>query len=104
VPCLIRRAALHHVGVDDGRQYGIDIGQAEIDTDGEIAADLRALLDCLEQVRTPSDIASRVALAGPLPLSERASYAEMVGRGLQELRRFVADKGGAELAKKAGLG
>lgn len=103
VPCLIRRAALHHVGWDDGAAYGIDVCTSELDLDEEIAGDARAVLDCLDQVRTDDDIADRVAMTGPLPPEQDDAYIAMVGRGIEEVRTFVRDKGSDAMKQRAGV-
>lgn len=103
VPCLIRRAALHHVGWDEGMDYGIDVCNGEIDLNADKAADLRAVLECVGTVRTSDAIAARVAMTGPLPLQHRDTYREMVGRGLDEVRSFIRAKGDAAIKRRAGV-
>jgi len=102
VPCLIRRASLHLVGRDDGSDYGLDVFAGELDLEASVAADLRALLDCLDQVHTREAIEDRVAMAGSL----NEGFATAVGvvtRGLDELRTLIRAKGNIELQRRAGI-
>lgn len=103
VPCLIRRAALHHIAQDNGIDYGVDILAEELDLDANVAADVRAMMDCLDQVRSEADLEERVLLTGPLPFAERGVYAAMVGRGLDELRALISDKGRVDLQQRIGM-
>lgn len=104
VPCLIRRASLHRAGWDDGHQYGRDICQGELDLDVTVASDVRAVLDCLSSVDASVEIEDRVLDAGALPPPHDVGvYTAMVGRGLDELRALVRDKGDLNLRRRAGL-
>lgn len=103
VPCIIRRAALHGSGIDDGSQYGIDFLAGELDTDEGIAADLRAVLDCIDQVRSDQDVRERVGMSGPIPVESRDDLVDMVRRGLEEVRSLVRDKGTEEIRTRAGI-
>lgn len=89
VPCLVRRAAFHVIGQDDGRQYGIDILRGEIDLQSPVASDVRAILDCLHQVQTHREIEERVRMTGPILPERSADYIQMIGRGLRELRALL---------------
>lgn len=94
VPCLIRRAALHAIGCDDGMAYGIDVGASELDlARDDIAADLRALMACLRETRSAMDIARRARMTGPIPREDRAALVAMLDRGFDELRVWVRDHG-----------
>jgi len=89
VPCLVRRAAFHAIGQDDGSQYGIDIRRGEMDLQAQVASDVRAMLDCLNQVQTQRDIEERVRMTGPVSVEKRPIYVHMIGRGLRELRALL---------------
>ncbi|NTW00197.1 MAG: hypothetical protein HGA19_02700 [Oscillochloris sp.] len=89
VPCLVRRASFHAIAQDDGKWYGIDIQHGEMDLQSQVASDVRAMLDCLNQVRTQQDIEERVRMTGPIPPEQRSNYVQMIGRGLRELRAFL---------------
>jgi hypothetical protein len=92
VPCLVRRAAFHAIRQDEGRQYGIDILRNEMDLQSPVAADVRAMLDCLSQVQTQKEIEERVRMTGPIPSEKRTDYVQMIGRGLRELRALLIEK------------
>lgn len=102
VPCLIRRAALHRVGQDDGAEYGLDACAGELDLEAPVAADLRAALDCLDQVRARAAIEERVEMTGPLG-DRLATAVDVVARGLDELRALVRDKGDAAMRRRADI-
>lgn len=103
VPCIIRRAAFHHVGQDRGSDYGFDVCAEELGSDLDIAGDLRAVLDCLRHVQTPEAIRDRVVLTGPLDPEQRQRFSALIGRGLDELRNLVEAKGSADLRERAGI-
>lgn len=92
VPCLVRRAAFHAIGQDNGAQYGIDVLRGEIDVQAPVAADVRAMLDCLDQVQTQKEIEDRVRMTGPLSNEKMADYVQMITRGLRELRALLIEK------------
>lgn len=89
VPCIIRRASLHHIGLDHGEVYGIDIGQGELDLESNVAADVRAVLDCIARIPERETVDDLVVASGPLPFDTRQAHVETVRRGLEELRAFV---------------
>ena len=103
VPCIIRRAAFHHLGQDHGRDYGFDVCAGELDLDLNIAGDLQAVMECLRQVQTPEEIRDRVTMTGPLSPEQRQRFSALVDRGLGELRGLIATKGSAELRQRAGI-
>jgi hypothetical protein len=102
VPCLIRRAAFHRVGQDDGADYGLDACAGELDSEANVAADFRAVLDCLDQVRSRKDVEERVLMTGPLGGKFGASV-DLVRRGLGELRALMTDKRDAAIRGTAGI-
>jgi hypothetical protein len=89
-PCLIRRASLHHVGWDDD-EYAFDVFNAEdfqllMKRRSRRGADLRAVV-----AGTSIERPARDALRnGPLPLGERAAFADVWRRGLAELHAWLA--------------
>ena len=52
VPCLYRRAALHRAGLDVGTDYGFDVVAGELSLGEPSAADARALLSWLYNLRS----------------------------------------------------
>lgn len=93
-PCLMRRAALHCLGWDNGGDYRVDVM-----TDPEIVrhrvkgGDLRALLLALKTwERTPEEMEARLWLEGePEAFTQTRSVLEA---GFREISAFFRDKGG----------
>jgi hypothetical protein len=102
LPCIIRRAAFHKVGQDNGADYGLDFCTGELDLNAPVAGDVAAVLDCLSQVRTRDDVAERVLETGPLGGGLPAAV-DLVDRGLDELRVLVNNKGNAEMQRRASI-
>ncbi len=101
-PCLIRRAALHRLGWDNGRQYRVDVlSDTGILPHRVRGADLRAVLLALQTwEETPRDLEARLWLGNPTAglTTGRAAAISLLGRGFQEIAAWVKDKGGAEIA------
>lgn len=98
-PCLIRRAAMHAVGLDDGDQYACDVltDPDLLDRDGG-GAHLRALLMSLARPARPED----VLVNGPVPRDEIAAFADLHRRGRAELAGWLAG-GHEQLARRVGV-
>jgi 7-cyano-7-deazaguanine synthase in queuosine biosynthesis len=96
-PCLMRRAALHSLGWDDGGDYLLDVLAAPETLRHRIRGrDLRALLLALRTwEETPEEVAARLWPAAPsedlAALSGQAR--EVLPRGFGELGRFFREKG-----------
>lgn len=103
VPCLFRRAALHTAGIDEGRQYGIDVceGELAIEDAGESGDDLRAVLDWLRSGRSNEDISREIM--GVAPVRELSERAAVVSRGMAEVRSLLATKATGALQRAAGI-
>lgn len=103
VPCIIRRAALHKAGLDDGRRYGIDVCEGELPSDDEreSADDLRAVLDFLRGGKTAAEIAREVRSIAPL--SEPGEHTATVARGFEEIRALIGDKARPSIRGAAGI-
>lgn len=101
VPCLVRRASLHHIGQDNGTDYGYDVCVGELDLRAGVATDLRAVLDCLREVHSTEQVNERVFMTGPLPGEKFNIHAGVVQRGLEELRALMRDKATAEMKRLA---
>lgn len=90
VPCLIRRAALHRVGLDQPGEYTRDVQRELIPADGR-GANLRAFQIALQ--RFDSRVSSaHVLKAGPLAtesLQDFARYVDVFRRGLEEVRELL---------------
>lgn len=103
-PCLIRRASLHAIDLDDPLHYTHDVC-----TEGQLVAgrgargrDARALFAALQSVA----VAGRLTplLSGPLPeRSDLRDLTRMYRQGLNELRIFFTAKSNADVRHIAGL-
>ncbi|HAY22646.1 MAG TPA: hypothetical protein DCY27_10880 [Desulfobacterales bacterium] len=96
-PCLMRRAALHTLGWDDGRQYAIDVlRQPEVWRNRARGADLRSLLYAVEQWQLNPQPRQLLWRSGPLPVdqAEGEKLIDLVGRGLTEVSRWLSVRQG----------
>ena len=79
-PCLIRRASMHHVGLDRASDYTYDA----LTDDAELAqgkgSDLRALIRSLNRRSKPTDVLRN----GPVPAEDVAAFARVYERGRRE--------------------
>jgi hypothetical protein len=96
-PCLMRRAALHRLGWDDGAHYRLDVLAApETLRHRTRGRDLRALLFALKTWETsPTAIMARLWLgATSAEAAARTAPAQAVlATGFQEIGQFFRDKG-----------
>ncbi len=89
VPCLVRRASFHAAGIPDPTpDYTYGDPAAILASDGR--ADVMAL--CRAAAWTPAELSRAVGASGPLPSDpdRRAQYEAVVGRGLDEVRSYLA--------------
>jgi DNA recombination-dependent growth factor C len=84
-----------------GTEYGYDVCAGELNLRAEVATDLRAMLDCLREVRSRSEIEERVSLTGPLHAGKLNMHVGVVERGLDEMRKLIQDKGTIEIQHQA---
>ena len=86
-PCLVRRAAMHTVGLDDPRGYDLDVlANAEfLGSESNTRASLQAVVAALH--RPPSRLA--VLRNGPVPLAEIGAFAAVHQEGIAELGRWL---------------
>lgn len=104
VPCIYRRAALHAAGLDN-EVYGLDVCSGEVDLNETKRSgdDLRALLSFLRRNYSESEIL-RLLRGNGLPLGPGAGgAADLVGRGMDEVRTWVRAKGTPDMRARAGL-
>lgn len=91
VPCLIRRASLYRVGLDDAADFITDVLRAERQSPN--LQDVRAFLAAIERSST---LAPEVAVlrSGPIPseAGSLADYASLYGRGLDEVGMFLRQR------------
>lgn len=98
VPCLLRRAALHSAGLDDGIY-----GNEAFSGDPADYPDLHALLGLVQSKPSEYEIKKRLMANGRIPLSELSPYAGVVQRMIDEVSEWVAVKGSAKACRLAGV-
>lgn len=86
VPCLIRRAALHHAGVTSAERYAMDILRQRPEKGKSY--DVRAFLIAIESLKTSSPVA-RVLGTGPIEPAAVGQYVDVYERGMSELDTFL---------------
>ena len=92
-PCLIRRAALHAVGWDDGREYQVDVcQQPEILASRARGADLRSLLYLLQDWAAHPSPHRLLWQTGPVPPEGCQHYTALLRHSLEEIRRWWQDQ------------
>lgn len=99
VPCLFRRAALNMCGLDVGQAYGVDVCHDELDlaSQGKMPDDFRAVLDFLRDNRSREQVARAISAVAPIP--NLTQHADVVWRGLEEVRLLLATKGSARVKR-----
>lgn len=105
-PCLIRRAALHTVGLDDAAQYKRDVCTDEQLVSGRSmrGRDARAVFTALQAADTRPVDSLAPLLSGPLPdASALQDFRRVYKKGLSEVRAFFLAKSNAEVRRIAGL-
>lgn len=102
-PCLIRRAALHAVGWDDGRDYLVDVlRQPEILTSRGRGADLRSLLYLLRAWEAHPNPHRLLWQTGPLPGQSCQQYVTLLRHSLAEIHGWWQDKPTADACQDRG--
>lgn len=86
-PCLIRRAAMSHVGWDRSSDYNWDAltGEGLLDRQTKRASDLRAVLVGAFDDRPDLDLLRN----GPIPNAQQQAFLGVWRRGLEELRQWL---------------
>jgi 7-cyano-7-deazaguanine synthase in queuosine biosynthesis len=99
-PCLIRRAALAHVGWDHDSSYSWDVltDDTLLDHRTRRGADLRAVLNGAFVDRPDRDLLRN----GPVPAGEHRQFLGAWRRGLEEVRAWLADGARSKLAAVLG--
>jgi hypothetical protein len=87
-PCIIRRASLHHAGLDASKGYALDVLKARgfIDAPSDRADAVRALVRSLGRRHRWSDVVRN----GPIPAEDRAAFDGVYRRGRQEVFDWLA--------------
>ena len=95
LPCLIRRAAMSVVGLDNPDQYRYDVhrDRSLLFRSFSRSEDLRAIEISLARARQRADITD-VLRAGPLPVAsdDVGRYVQVYRNGLNEVSEFLAGK------------
>jgi 7-cyano-7-deazaguanine synthase in queuosine biosynthesis len=86
-PCLIRRASLHHVGLDDADDYAFDALNEPAEMAHDRGADLRALVRSLGRSTRPIDVLRN----GPVPPADVRDFAGVFERGRAEILTWLRD-------------
>jgi 7-cyano-7-deazaguanine synthase in queuosine biosynthesis len=100
MPCIYRRAALHVINADS-QLYGIDIFKTKkkiLDIE-----DLPALFDFLKSPLSNQQIKRILLVNGSLSLVDLDHYSNVVERVRKEVKKWLADKGNAQLKELAGI-
>jgi len=106
-PCLVRRAGLHKMGWDNGKDYHEDaIGEADALAMKDRGVDLRAFLHVIassSEKGAPSILS--ILRSGSLAdkAAEAPTLAKMVNRGYEEMRNLIESKGHQDVKAYAGL-
>lgn len=97
-PCLIRRAALHHVGQDRAGDYAWDaLTDADLlRRDWDSGASIRALVTSLAQPARSLDVTKN----GRIPGGEGRAFFELYKRGREELLGWFLPGAGPELRSR----
>lgn len=93
VPCIIRRAALHAVGLDC-ESHHLDVRDSSIQADTAAGCDKRAFLMAITRVHdmTPLEVTGELLSAGPIDSHEIDDLAEVFKRGLEEVSCFLKSR------------
>lgn len=104
-PCIIRRAALHHAGMDDAGSYLIDIKKGLAPgTSDTVAADVKAVSSVVTEQFSDRQKNTLKHILRSGPISDHGqipALVEMYRRGLREIRTFF-ENDGATFKKSVG--
>ena len=107
-PCLVRRAALHRLGWDRGRDYRLDVLAGGEGLRHRVkGSNLRALCLALKTwEENPQEILARLCWGGPSEnLSQQVALARrLLGAGFGEMAQWLRDQGSAEINDFLGEG
>jgi 7-cyano-7-deazaguanine synthase in queuosine biosynthesis len=86
-PCLIRRAAMHRIGLDESSEYSFDALTEDLPLAGERGSDLRALLRSVARPAQALDVLRN----GPIPDGEFSAFADVYKRGRLEILTWLRE-------------
>lgn len=84
-PCLIRRAAMSHIGLDNPDEYAFDALQDETGLSGARGGDLRALIRSLAEEPRQLDVLRN----GPVAAEDVEAFADVHQRGQREILAWI---------------
>ncbi len=87
-PCIIRRASLHHAGLDTPKGYALDVLKKRgfIDSSSHRTEAVRAVVRSLGRRHVWSDVLRN----GPIPAEDRATFDGVYRRGRQEILDWLS--------------
>lgn len=92
IPCIIRRAALHKVKVDDPSEYVFDVRSFDYSYNKDKGADLHAFRIAIHKYLIQGKLnIFEVLKSGKLPEDDIDMYLDLVKRGLKEVDNFIKD-------------
>jgi 7-cyano-7-deazaguanine synthase in queuosine biosynthesis len=86
-PCLIRRASMHHVGLDRAGDYTYDALSDSAELAQDKGSDLRAVMRSLNRSSKPTDVLRN----GPVPAADVAAFAGVYERGRREILTWMTN-------------
>lgn len=95
-PCLIRRAAMHHVGLDNPQDYAFDALHEDLELVADRGNDLRSLVRSLATPVRPIDVLRN----GPVPSADVPAFASVYERGRAEILAWIRACGPSTAIKK----
>lgn len=105
-PCLVRRAALHAIGIDSPDSYVYDaVGSPEVLQAKRVGQDLRCLLQAVSRyIGSSRSLYFDILKSGSMSSVERPSeFIHPVETGLAEVANLISDKGCAEVKQYASI-
>ena len=94
-PCIIRRAAMSRIGIDDKDDYVVDVLNNPLSNKEEKKRDLRAFLIALEKMRSiKTPLLFSILESGPIPGEEEVlkRYVSVYKDGMIEVDKFLAQQ------------
>lgn len=89
VPCLIRRASMAHIDLDNPAEYLIDVLRAPPKPGTDTGMDLRAFEIAVSRFRSGTNPLFDVLSSGPIPPEDVSEFVAVYSRGMAEVDRFL---------------
>lgn len=103
VPCLIRRASLHQIGLDNGTDYGFDVWAGELGLSEDVAVDFRAILSWIYSTHFDRHTAQSIVKRMNLPIIIQDPAQQVIQSGVDEMTQIISDKAEDRIKQWAGL-